>query len=466
MSRLPRSRAQSPAVYQRKSDRSWYYKTKNPAGLWRDRRVPNSTEMTEREAIAAAKLLIATKVEPVIEGELTIAAFAKTVQDRQADQPTLRDSTRKNRAGHLANHVLPRIGSMPLASFKVSQARALAIDLRDNGRTMPRSGDPKRTTPRPLSSHTLRNILQSASDLFEEALADDLVAANPFRADAVRKHLPPPERIAGEHVAICVSRADAEALVGCQRVAEGRRVVHTVALLTGLRAGELGGLRWSNVVLDHEVPHIRVERSLNEKGVLGPLKHRNARRPVPLHPVAAETLRRWKLGAWVLLTGHAARDSDHVFVDLEGNLALRPHADHLRADLARAGRSTTFEGHPITYHATRRSFATWLYEAGVPDVARRRLMGHGKADVTDGYTAKNLAPLAAGVLAIPFDADPTDIASTEPVVTHDGALITARSTARRSKGRTAERRTPNGSAAPPAGIEPATFGLGNRCSIH
>ncbi len=66
------------------------------------------------------------------------------------------------------------------------------------------------------------------------------------------------------------------------------RATLTVAIYTGLRAGELWGLRWEDVRLDGDAPELVVCRSYG-----GATKGGRARR-VPLLPPAEAALRRWQ----------------------------------------------------------------------------------------------------------------------------------------------------------------------------
>lgn len=68
-----------------------------------------------------------------------------------------------------------------------------------------------------------------------------------------------------------------------------QRAIYTVAIYTGLRAGELWGLQWRDVELEGSRPHLNVERTYRDK----PTKGGDPRR-VPLLPEAVEALRAWK----------------------------------------------------------------------------------------------------------------------------------------------------------------------------
>jgi integrase len=61
---------------------------------------------------------------------------------------------------------------------------------------------------------------------------------------------------------------------------------YTVALHTGMRRGELLGLRWS----DLEAGTVSVKRSLDVDGTLKEPKNQASRRTVPLTPQAVEAL--------------------------------------------------------------------------------------------------------------------------------------------------------------------------------
>lgn len=74
-----------------------------------------------------------------------------------------------------------------------------------------------------------------------------------------------------------------------ERTVSAQRHALEVAVYTGLRAGELWGLRWADVHLDDAHPHIVVRRSYD-----GPTKGGRARE-VPLLPRASDALRRQRV---------------------------------------------------------------------------------------------------------------------------------------------------------------------------
>lgn len=67
------------------------------------------------------------------------------------------------------------------------------------------------------------------------------------------------------------------------------RAFYAVAIYGGLRAGEMIGLRWQDVVLDGDSPHLKVRRSRDKA-----TKTKGSRREVPLLRPAREALKAWR----------------------------------------------------------------------------------------------------------------------------------------------------------------------------
>jgi integrase-like protein len=175
--------------------------------------------------------------------------------------------------------------------------------------------------------------------------------------------------------------------------------------------------------------------------------------------------------------GRHPQPTDFVFPNASGEGWRPATAKMLRADLRAAGLPAAFQGHPYTAHATRRSFSTWLREAGVDAETRDRLMGHAPASVGERhYTAMTAAVLAklrdavelieldlssGELIALPMRA----VGEVDPAPQAVGltADFTAGLTAGRSK---RHHKSSMISKARHAGVEPATYGSGGRRSIQ
>jgi AraC-like DNA-binding protein len=134
-----------------------------------------------------------------------------------------------------------------------------------------------------------------------------------------------------------------------------------------------------------------------------------------LFRLTVQTLKAWREDGWVKLFGHAPRPSDPVWPRVRSEVATakrpaRPRGSFyhpasarlLREDLKAVGVPDTFKGeHPIDAHALRRTFATPLSDAKVPDAAIAALMGHAKQGVTDAnYISRNLGSFVPHVLKL------------------------------------------------------------------
>ncbi len=151
-----------------------------------------------------------------------------------------------------------------------------------------------------------------------------------------------------------------------------RCLVYTAAV-TGLRRGELFGLRWEDV--DFAKQEIHVRRSLVDQ-VEGPPKTVASRKPIPLSPDLAEALQIWKAvskyGAeqdWVFASPHS-----------KGRLPYWPDAvlkRHVRPAAIRAGLTEH-----IGWHCFRRTLATLLVANGENVKVSQELLRHSSAETT------------------------------------------------------------------------------------
>ena len=160
------------------------------------------------------------------------------------------------------------------------------------------------------------------------------------------------------------------------------------AMLTGLRRGELLGLRWPDVDLDAGTLRVRGTRQRAEGGgvVVAEPKSAISRRSVALGPDAVDVLRSWKARqtAERLAMGTRWQGGDDGFVftgELGGPLGTTVLARAWDRLLVAAGLSHR------PFHALRHAATTLAMAAGVqPKVAARRL-GHSSPSITlDRYS--------------------------------------------------------------------------------
>ena len=150
-----------------------------------------------------------------------------------------------------------------------------------------------------------------------------------------------------------------------------------VAIMLGLRPGELLGLRWEDV--DLRAGEVRVRHSLKASG-LADLKTSQSRRTLALPAAVAAALREHKRAqrAERLRLGEAWREHGLVFPGADGAPCSRSRAEHGFGKLCeRAGL-----GPGWTRYACRHTFASQLSHGGIDIEVIADAMGHSNSNVT------------------------------------------------------------------------------------
>jgi integrase len=162
------------------------------------------------------------------------------------------------------------------------------------------------------------------------------------------------------------------------------RPLYLCAAMTGLRQGELIGLRWTDI--DWTASRIRVAESFTRGHFDSPKSHRG--RSVPMaERLARELELHFQRSFW---TG----DNDLVFAHpLTGNVI---DASKLRKRFNRALEQAGL--HHITFHELRHTFGTQMAAAGAPLRAIQEWMGHADASTTEIYA--HYAPDPTGGAAL------------------------------------------------------------------
>jgi integrase len=463
-------------VYQRGDTGAWMLRFKDPdSGKWRDKRIPTTARVKTRgQAEAWARSWLAEQAEErAAEANKTGTSLGDYLDgwlDRRAKNPNVRITTLCNNRGHVTQHIKPALGARRLSEMTPATCRDFVVKLRDTHRKDRRKVSDGQAMGK-LAPLTVRNVAATLRAALDEAFDEGLLPANPMRSKAVQRELPRAEKRAGANVVVHLPRADAERLLTCTAVPDERRVRYLLALTAGLRDGEIAALRWSDVDLGSALPFIDVSRAFSSRYESTAPKTVHGYRKVPLHKLTARALRAWKSSGFVVLVGRHAKPTDPVFPSAEGKHHRPRSAALIREDLARAGCSTTYAGQDIDFHALRRSFATWLAEAEVPEGLRRRLMGHSGSDVTDAhYTSKALGQLLEAVQRITLNIKTGKLVRL-PMrraagVPNDGAQTDGLAAPLAAPVQQAIDATPRNQLAPPRRFERPTNGLGNRCSIH
>ncbi len=154
----------------------------------------------------------------------------------------LRPSTFKTSQGFLKNHIKPKIGSVPLADLTSLDLQRFYKHLLDGGRVDRIEAKKK---PKGLAPKTVRNIHQMICSAYNLAMEQKQVARNPARRAA------PLPKV--EHKEMKTLTADQLSTFFQEARDSGVYELYYLDLATGLRRGELLGLKWTDIDLDRGV---------------------------------------------------------------------------------------------------------------------------------------------------------------------------------------------------------------------
>ncbi len=208
------------------------------------RRRPTVYSVADAKRMAAEKLLEARQGRMTSEDpHLTLSEYA----ERWRGQRQVADSTRRIESWALDRHLLPALGAMKLTEIRRRHVRALLESLaRDRG----------------LGKVSRRLVRATLSVLFEHAIEDEIVHANPAsgvgRRRSTSEMVTPAERIGRVRP---LDPAELERLLVTTRAIEPRdAILYLVMAEAGLRPGEALALQKAD--LEAARRQLRVARSV------------------------------------------------------------------------------------------------------------------------------------------------------------------------------------------------------------
>jgi integrase len=218
----------------------------------------------------------------------------------------------------------------------------------------------------PASRNKTKGVM---SVLFQHATRYEWADRNPIRL--VRQSAMP------QQVQVVLEPVEVQALLSELR--EPFNTLILLACVTGLRRGELFGLKWEDI--DFREAQIRVERSVVDQ-IEGPPKTLASRAAIPMSAELASALEGWQKQT------DYAKPSDWVFASplAIGQRPYWPDAvlkRHVLPAAERAGISKR-----LGWHTFRRTTATLLHAAGASLKTTQELMRHASPDITLGIYAK------------------------------------------------------------------------------
>jgi integrase len=210
-----------------------------------------------------------------------------------------------------------------------------------------------------LCDRSIANVLTPLRMALDAAVAEGLLDANPAEQVVL------PRRRAGRAWSMRERRyrTRAELVRLLNEVPPKWRPLFELVAATGLRISEAVGLRWSDLVLDGDMPRLQVRRAI-VKGAIAAPKSGHGARLIPLTPELAATLRAYR--------PDGAADDAFVFSGRDG--AASDQGSLRRRVLVPAAERAGLTG--VGFHTLRHTCASMLIESGLSPLRLQRWMGH------------------------------------------------------------------------------------------
>ncbi|MEJ6952433.1 tyrosine-type recombinase/integrase [Natronospora cellulosivora (SeqCode)] len=324
-----------------------------------DTRKEVAKQMTE----AKHKLMTGTYIEP---SNIKLSDWLdKWIEGRK---PSIAYSTYSNYKTMIKNHINPDIGNVKLKDLRARQVQDLLNYKLEKGKTNGKGG---------LSTRTVKYIYQTLHAALEQAIKERLIPANICAAVEIPKKQEEKR----------LHTWSIKEVYKFLEVAKEYRYysIYFLALNTGMRRGELLGLKWKDVFIENK--RIEVVRQLartNNGLEFKKVKTEAGNRIIPITDDVVKFLKshRIKQNENKLALGEAYNDKDIVSCSEIGT-PISPRS--LLREFKKIIKAADLP--EIRFHDLRHTFATLFIEAGGPIKTLQQILGHSSITVTiDTYS--------------------------------------------------------------------------------
>jgi integrase len=294
----------------------------------------------------------------------TVAELGDIFIEHAREVRGLKGTTLTDYESHVRVHLAPFFGDLPIQRIDAKRIEAFVAHLKKKRGQGRRGG-------KPLSPKSICNYLGTLSALLNFAVRKKWIPASPMTAvDLPPLHEDKPLDELSFFEPHEVTSLAAAAQPGEYRALD--RALYIVAAYTGLRQGELRGLRWGRLDFEGQLVHVLEGftrgRSSSPKG--------KRRRSVPLAPTAAQALLQLRAeSAW-----RGAEDFIFACPSTGRPMARAGLMERYRKALVAAGLPASF-----SFHDLRHTFGTTMARAGKPVGTIQAWMGHADLATTQLY---------------------------------------------------------------------------------
>lgn len=304
-------------------------------------------------------------------------------------KPEIRMTTYVNYETYIEKHIKDTIGGYKLCELNTALFQMFYNEKAKNGRLDGKGG---------INAKTLRNMNNMLHKALELAVNMDMITKNPTNFVVLPKNHKKEMRF-----------FTVEEQKRLQEAIKGDRLEMPIllALYTGVRQGELLGLKWKYVYLDLKgESYIKIAETINrvkntDKNIptktalaVNMPKTPHSIRTIPLLPDIAKRLAEYKLEQERIRMENGFPYNDYVFTSVNG--AVMDPRDFQRDYKLILKRNGIRE---VNVHGLRHTFATRALESGMSPKTLSRILGHSSvgftldtyAHVTDELKAEEMA---------------------------------------------------------------------------
>ena len=278
-------------------------------------------------------------------------------------RPSVRHSTYVSYEGYVRKHLVPALGAVPLDKLIPADLQRFYLRKLQEDRLAPK---------------TISNLHACLHRALQQAVKEQMIPSNPCDAvDLPRK----------EAAEISVLTREQQVKLMQESYRHRYDVFIRLALSTGMRIGEIVGLRWDDIDFTNRILFVRstlnrlptVDGESKTQLFVGTPKTKNGRRSIPLFDAIISDLADWRKTqeADAQLAQSAYENTGYVVTNEFGKpIEPRTFRDHYIRILKAAGLPH------FTFHALRHTFATRAIEQGMDVKALSKILGHASVGFT------------------------------------------------------------------------------------
>ena len=256
---------------------------------------------------------------------------------------------------NLNKHIYPALGDCPLPDITTDMIQRFLMDRQH------------------LARNTLHTMLVLISEILDSAVEDGIIPRNP--AVSKRVFIPSEKKTKRKALTLEEVQGVIRQLYRAEDITDRRLLA--LMLFTGMRRGEILGLKWEDI--DFETNTISVNKAVSytsNQPILSSTKTKNGVRVIPLNPQLKELLRPLEADGFVI--GQDKPITKMVYIRLFRNI------------------QKSIDLHGATAHVFRHSYLSLLNQAGVDPKTIQAIGGHGSFLMTyDLYVHTNGEQIAS-----------------------------------------------------------------------